>query len=220
MIYEKVEADARIGQGDIFRSLPLARFDPNKLAIANPSGQLELGLDWLDEVKNESANILSLVKLQPVSGIVITQDCDAARDDFVAFFQVKPFSDVVKSYPSKKDKWVKWITRHSRIESKWFYLPPDLTFGFDEMMAVDFQVMFSVPTDYLLKHIEAMRICRLRRSNLKEGDNIAREHFREKVSSYFRRYAYDEWYPLTKEEFDIYTEDETRKGTPPFDWQK
>lgn len=45
----------------------------------------------------------------------------------------------------------------------------------------------------------------------------AYEHYREKIAEYFRRYPYDEWYPLSKEEFKVYNDE---KGpVEPFPWQ-
>lgn len=40
----------------------------------------------------------------------------------------------------------------------------------------------------------------------------------ESIAQYFRRYPYDEWYPLTNEDFLEYNKE---KGpVEPFEWQK
>jgi hypothetical protein len=50
--------------------------------------------------------------------------------------------------------------------------------------------------------------------------DMADEHFREKIAQYFRRYPYNEWYPLSQEEYKHYTiNDETRSDSPPYPWQ-
>ena len=54
--------------------------------------------------------------------------------------------------------------------------------------------------------------------NSENGLNaVAMEHFREVLSNFFRRYAFNEWYPLTTEEFKSY--DEQCGPVAPFDWQ-
>ena len=55
----------------------------------------------------------------------------------------------------------------------------------------------------------------LRKGRLNE---IAYEHYRESVAQYFRRYPYDEWYPLNKEELTEYKRE--KEDIEPFDWQR
>jgi len=50
-------------------------------------------------------------------------------------------------------------------------------------------------------------------------NEVASEHFRERIGGFFRRYAYDEWYPLDKAEFEAYRK-EKPEPVEPFDWQK
>ena len=49
-------------------------------------------------------------------------------------------------------------------------------------------------------------------------NDLADEHFRERLAEYFRRYPYDEWYPLDKAELEEY-----RRSKPepiqPYPWQ-
>ena len=75
------------------------------------------------------------------------------------------------------------ITKHSRLNLKWFYLPPDSQIGFANRMAVDFHSVLRVSRGYL-----AQNLARLRRGRL---NSIATEHFRERLAEYFRRYPYD-----------------------------
>jgi len=62
-------------------------------------------------------------------------------------------------------------------------------------MAVDFLSTLRIPREDLenLRH--------LRRGRL---NSTADEHFRERVAEFFRRYAYNEWYPFSKDEFEAY----------------
>jgi len=102
------------------------------------------------------------------------------------------------------------VTQHARINQKWYYLPPDPNLGFDRM-AADFTSVFEVPREMLEKHLETLRLGRL-------NDEVAWPHFRERVSQFFRRYPYDEWYPLSSEEVDLY--ERTRSKVPRYSWQK
>lgn len=78
--------------------------------------------------------------------------------------------------------------------------------------AVDynFHIVFHMRRDYLEKYVEELRKGRL--------NKVAFQHYRESIAQYFRRYPYDEWYPLTNEEYLEYTKE---KGhVEPFEWQK
>jgi hypothetical protein len=99
--------------------------------------------------------------------------------------------------------------RHARVNLKWFYLPPDERLGFAEKMAVGFMVTLRVPRTEL----EALRDLRRGRLNA-----VADEHFRERISEFFRRYPYDEWYPLNQEELEAYTDE--HPDARPYPWQQ
>jgi hypothetical protein len=103
------------------------------------------------------------------------------------------------------------ITKHARLNLKWFYLPPDPGLGFSDKMAVDFHSVLRVSRTYLEQNLTQLRLARL--------NQVATEHFRERLSEYYRRYPYDEWYPLDKAEFEEY-----RRSKPepiePFPWQR
>ena len=89
------------------------------------------------------------------------------------------------------------------------YLPPNKEIGFFEKMAVDFMMTLRVPR----ADLEELRD--LRRGRLNE---IADEHFRERISEFFRRYPYDEWYPLDREELKAYLDE--YPDAKPFPWQQ
>jgi hypothetical protein len=77
-------------------------------------------------------------------------------------------------------------------------------------MAVDFRIVLPVKRQEL-ERLKDLRIARL--------NHIACEHFRETLGQFFRRYAYNEWYPLTKEEFRCYAQDRD-EPVAPYPWQE
>ncbi len=106
---------------------------------------------------------------------------------------------------------MKLITKHSRLNLKWFYLPPEPKIGFNDKMAVDFQTVIPASRSYLEKNASTLRLGRL--------NEIASEHFREKIAEFYRRFAYDEWYSLDKKELAEYKKDKP-EPIPPFPWQQ
>ena len=75
-------------------------------------------------------------------------------------------------------------------------------------MATDFTVTIRLPREDL----EQFRFCRQGRLN-----DVADEHFRERLSEFFRRYPYDEWYSLDDEELAEYKK--RHPDSKPFPWQ-
>ena len=75
-------------------------------------------------------------------------------------------------------------------------------------MAVDFLLTLRLP----LKDLMASRGRRRARLNA-----VADEHFRERIGEFFRRYPYDEWYPLNEREFAAYQSD--YPDAQAFPWQ-
>lgn len=51
-------------------------------------------------------------------------------------------------------------------------------------------------------------------------NHVGTEHFRESLAQYFRRYPYDEWYPLSSEELREYQNDIAPDHAEPFPWQR
>ena len=80
-------------------------------------------------------------------------------------------------------------------------------------MAVDFQFMFPVETDYLLENMD-LRIGCL--------SHVPDEHFRETLAQYFRRYPVNEWYPFNKAEMTVYKDVFGRSDSDaaPYPWQE
>jgi hypothetical protein len=210
MIYEFPAPDSPIRQGDIFQTVP--RIDVNLSKLPVFSGDEPLSDDWL-RVSSSSNPVLALVAMRPVQAIVITQDCDTVRVDDIALCEIERFNVVEPlgkgaKYPAKT---MSMITKHARLNLKWFYLPPDPGLGFSDKMAVDFHSVLRVSRTYLEQNLTQLRLARL--------NQVATEHFRERLSEYYRRYPYDEWYSLDKAEFAEY-----RRNKPepiePFPWQR
>lgn len=213
MIYDIPDPQAPIRQGDIFRQIPRVDLDPAQLLVVSDSAKQKTEvLDWL-EIATKAVRTPALVTIRPVYAIVITQDCDAGRVEDISLCEVDRF-DVV--FPAGKDakypkRTMDLITKQSRVNLKWFYLPLEPRIEFTAPMAADFQSVLRVPRTYLEENIAALRLARL--------NQIADEHFRERLAEYFRRYPYDEWYPLDKAEFDEYRRGKS-ESIPPFPWQE
>lgn len=208
MIYEFPDTSMHIRQGDIFIGLPRFDMSLNKVLIVSETG--ERIAKWAEiAAKGEPVNII--VPVRPVAAIVATQDCDAVRSRDITLCEIRNFKDVErKSKDATSAKsWKNLITQHARINQKWFYLPPDDRVGFSEKMAVDFMVTLRVPRGEL----EELRDFRKGRLN-----PLADEHFRERIGEFFRRYPYDEWYPLDQDELKAYTTE--YPDTKPFPWQE
>jgi hypothetical protein len=212
MIYEIPSPDEPIKQGDIFKHVPRVEIDLDELLVTDEDGVSKS--NWVELTKDGRTDpITSVVAMRPVTAIVITQDCDAVRVDDIALAEIVEFGkvlpDITKAtYPQKT-----WgmITKQSRLNLRWFYLPQEPNIGFTNRMAVDFHSVLRTSRFFLESHITKFRIGRLK--------EVAGEHLREKLSEYYRRYPYDEWYPLDKKEFLEYRKSKN-EPTDPFDWQK
>lgn len=210
MIYEATGADAPLQQGDILHPVPIAEFDPLQSFIldedGNPTAQL-----WQD-ARPETAVVNA--RLRSTWAIVSSQDCETARADQISLFEVGMLANVSgESLPREENhkNWVDFITKHPKINPGWFYLPQDTgTIGFPGRMAVDFGTLFQLPRDSLVLNLSSLRKGRL--------NNVSLVHFRHAMAFFFTRFAFDDWYTLTKDEFAAYA-GSTRESVPPFPWQ-
>ncbi len=195
MIYEFPDASQPIRQGDIFFGIPRIEISLSELPLVEDDTSVDT--TWDDVVESGQPLVTALVGVRPVKAIVITQDCDAIRASQITLCEIRPFTDVERASAktSSPKSWVSIITQQARKNLKWFYLPIDARLGFTEKMGVDFQVTLSV----LREDLESLRSRRRGRLN-READ----EHFRERLSEYFRRYPYDEWYALDAAELASY----------------
>jgi hypothetical protein len=212
MIYEFPNSASAIRQGDIFQTIPRLDISFAELSIVNKNNEQE-AVTW-DDVRGSTEPLTAVVGLRPVWAIVITQDCDATRVPDISLCEIKPLPSVLRgSIPTTLKQWVSHLKKQAVQNLKWFYLPPDQGIGFADRMAVDFLATLRVTR----QDLEAAR--HLRRGRLNE---VADEHFRERLSEFFRRYPYNEWYPFNKEEFEEYRAANATEAEliSPYDYQR
>ncbi|MCL4216233.1 MAG: hypothetical protein KJ052_04405 [Candidatus Hydrogenedentes bacterium] len=207
MIFDYPPEDAPIRQGDIFVGIPRIDISLQRMLVVDDHGEREV--PWRDLLENNEA-VHVIVPVRRVAAIVITQDCDAERSPDITLCEIREFRDVErKSKDTKSPKsWKNIITQHARINQKWFYLPPDVRIGFESKQAVDFLVTLRVPREDLKS------LGNLRRGRL---NDLAGKHFRERIAEFFRRYPYNEWYALDREELTEYRKE--YPDTEPYSWQ-
>lgn len=216
MIYDVCDLNAPVKQGDIFIGVPCVQTSfVDSVCIASDHNTIE-EVSW-DEVVEKGEIQSALFSVKPIIAIVITQDCDALRSEDISLCEIKPFKDVegrVKSANSPRS-FMSIITTHSRLNNKWFYLPPDEKFSISEKMAVNFLRTMN------LSRLELERYRNKRAATL---NSVAKDHFRERLAHFYRRYAYDEWYPLNKEELETYKQEKkiTKEsdGFEAYPWQE
>lgn len=212
MIYASVDATSPVQQGDIFRDIPWVDFSLQEMAILDEAAPTGLtSTSWSQLLQEESDAFAAVLPVKRVSGIVITQTCDAARGTHVCLSRILPYVGVVgQGTPVSALKWANLISRQSRDSLRHFYLPQDDSMGFRVRMAVDFRLVLPVKR----VELEGMRGQRVGRLN-----ELAYEHFRETLAQFFRRYPYNEWYPFTKAEFEAYVESRGEHAKP-YPWQE
>lgn len=208
VIYESPSITDELRQGDIFVGLPRIEISLAALIIAGEDGERVVA--W-EDLARDIEPVTAMVPLRSVACIVATQDCDASRSADITLCEIRQFRKVEGKCKETRapKKWKNIITQHARINQKWFYLPPDNAIGFTDKMAVDFMVTMRMLRSDLL-NLLALRKGRLNR--------VATEHFRERISEFYRRYPYDEWYSLNEEELSTYTDE--YPDAEPFPWQK
>lgn len=208
MIYDFPDPSSPINQGDIFINIPLIDLPDSSLSLLNEDQTIN-NTPW-EEIAQIENDLTAIVALRLTIAIVATQQCDALRAPNITLFEIRPFRDVERKSKDTKSsaKWVSILTQHARINQKWFYLPPDKQLEFQEKMAADFLTPICLPRKALEKLIP------FRKGRLNE---VASQHFRERIAEFFRRYAYDEWYPLNSEEFLEYRKE--HREVEPFPWQ-
>lgn len=213
MIYDAVDAEHPIQQGDIFCGLPRVDVSLAKVFVVE-ADETAYEMDWIQASKDEEGNprtVRAILPLHPVDAIVISQNCDAAHANNISLCEIISFSKALKDSQSWSAKiWAKKLTREGTDTLRLFYLPPGNFPGFSEKMAVEFRTVIQIPREDLETYIK------LRKARL---NAVAHEHFREKLAQYFRRYPYNPWYPLSKEEFAIYASGQS-ETVKPYDWQK
>ena len=225
-MYSKFKNDEPIRQGDIFRLLPrieLLLGDgswPYIYELSDKDGEKEIDWKTYAQTGKNEPKLIS-VSLKSSYGIVISQDCDASRNLNIAFAEIKQLNEIDEFKDLNEDVKPKTVinvvTDHTRKNQKWYYLSENKELGFSRKMCVDFESIFEINRNMLEKNIELLRLGRLE-------DEVAWPHFRERIAEYFRRYPYNEWYPLNSEETQYYEEVKKRKNPefklePKYSWQ-
>ena len=187
MIYEAVSLSDDLRQGDIFWMLPFSYFNLDELFILSDDSTFE-EISWQNLTKED---IQVLASIEKVYAIVLSQDCDCLREEYISLIVV---SEWQKGYTSSK-KWMEEIIKLNKYSPSKMYLSLDNNFNINKRMHIDFSQIFNLKR-VNLTNIKSLRICRL--------NEEAMEHFREKVAYYFHRYAFDEFYPLDKDEMSSY----------------
>jgi len=213
MIYDPVLNDAPISQGDIFTSLPRVEVSLKKVFVVD-ADLSPYEMTWADAAESRtgaSQMVRAILPLYPVDAIVITQSCDAVRADNVSLCEIVSVDKMLTDSQTWSTKtWARVLSKQDTENLRWFYLPPGGAAGFRERMAVDFRTVIHLPTEEL----EAFKQLRKGRLN-----KVAYEHFREKLAQFFRRYPYNPWYPLDKNEFMEY-QNTQHEAVKPYEWQQ
>ncbi|MBA7608025.1 MAG: hypothetical protein GH143_09500 [Calditrichaeota bacterium] len=212
MIYLPPDPSDPIRQGDIFRDIPRADISLNQLAEIQDNHLVKT--TWLGILSSGASDTTIAAKIKCVDAIIITQDCDALRSPDISLCEIVDFKQLFPGdTPGSISKWVKTIIRQSKINLKWFYLPPSNEVGFNEKKVVDFQTIIRINREDMEQLRQDYRIGRL--------NDVATEHFRERLGEFFRRYPYNEWYPFNKEEFEKYREIQSSSADiRPYEYQK
>ncbi len=210
LIFDRTDVAAPIRQGDLFFGLPRVELSLDSMQVIGTDSQAT-SQSWKELIDAGVDEVACVVGVKRVDAIVISQDCDNVRSRDITLCEIRPFADVegIARDTKASKSWVSVITQQARLNLKWFYLPPDADMGMTAKLAVDFQSTLRLPR----VDLESLRSLRRGRLN-----GVADEHFRERLSEFFRRYPYDEWYPLNKDELDAYRQ--KYPDTQPFPWQQ
>lgn len=213
MIYVKVDPDDPIRQGDIFAKVPRVDLDLDNIPVVHDDGVERR--DWLTALGDFPDGLIeAVVSIQAVLAIVATQDCDALRAPEISLAQIVPFGQVEGGYKPEQatpKSFSKLLTRQAKVNLKWFYLPKSKEFGIPVPMGADFRSIIRVPQPPLSAGRQAYRLGRL----IPE----AYEHYRERLAEFFRRYPYNEWYPLDSTQFAEYQKTQG-DDVPAYPWQR
>lgn len=213
MFYDFPPSSDPIQQGDIFVNIPCVTLDSwDEISVLEKGDKL-VNLAW-EEIVNDNKDAVAILGIDPVPAIVATQTCDAQRIEHITLCQIIKLSNI-KSFADYESKLTKNLAKDLIKRNKEmpgiFYLPPDNRVGFPKKMVVAFANTIRVRRKALEKFV-ANRNGRLNR--------YVYDHFREKLSHFFRRHAFNEWYILNKEELDAHPRYSTYPPEKRFDWQK
>jgi hypothetical protein len=211
MFYEFPSSSEIIEQGDIFLNIPRVDID-FEMEILGEENKPE-SITW-EEIVANNKDVSGILGITSVPAIVATQKCDAQKEDYITLCEIVKLSEfpafTTLEIQSPKNR-VDTLVKKNREMPGIFYLPPNDVIGFTNRMAVNF-----------------LSTIRLRRKNLEQFksnrkgrlNKIAYEHFREKLSHFFHRYAWNEWYILNKKEIGEHDTYSKLNPTELFEWQK
>lgn len=201
MIYDKVDPIEPIEQGDIFFNIPFTTIDLNQIVFKRADQTSTQTGRW-SAIENKNS-LTALLDITPTWAIVLSQDCDATRAPAISMFRIEPLSKILgHSIPQNDKKWADYIVNQlGKKQTNNFYLPADSStsqfkIGFTERMFINLETVFQLDRESLEAHKESLRKGRLNEESY--------EHYRESIAQYFRRYPYEEHYPLTKAEVEAY----------------
>ena len=188
MCYDLLESDCPIRQGDIFYPLPRTEISLNNMQSLQKVGESTMAAvvsNW-DSLQDREEIVISTA-LKKTWGIVATQNCDASRIPSISLFQIEPHQDIIRTPPKDSKGWIGVLTDRTCKNASWLYLPKDERLEIKDRMIINFHKVFQVPRLDLENNIK------LRKGRL---GNVAYEHYRESIAQYYRRYPYNEWYPM------------------------
>lgn len=213
MYYEYPPSSDEIGQGDIFLDIPRVGFSFSELTVLEEGRQNPVSLTW-EEIVDDKKDVAAVLGIDSVPAIVATQSCDAQRKEHITLCEIvkmpeiKTFENYETWSPKKR---ATELVHQNRKMPGIFILSPDEKIGFSGRMVVDLSSTIRVYREDL-KNFIAKRKGRLKK--------FACEHFREKLSHFFHRYAWDEWYVLNKEEVDAHPRYSSVESGRLYDHQK
>jgi len=213
MYYDYPPSSDEIGQGDIFLDIPRVGFSFSELAVLEEGRQNPVSLTW-EEIVDTKRDVAAILGIDSVPAIVATQSCDAQRKEHITLCEIVKLPEIgtfEKCETWSQKRRAKELVRQNREMPGIFILSPDEKIGFSGRMVVDFSSTIRVYREDL-KNFIAKRKGRLKK--------FACEHFREKLSHFFHRYAWDEWYVLDKEEVDAHPRYSTVESGRLYDHQK
>jgi hypothetical protein len=192
MTYDIPTSTDPLQQGDIFFPLPSAAINLSQDPVLTPEKTWKLGI-----LGETGPDIVVQARVRLTWAILTTQDCDAERTPMLSFHSIVPLRVAYRGQlPSSEKRWMEFITKDTKLNPHWFYLPEDPRFGFNERMAVAFPQAFQVRRHDVLENVRLLRKARL--------GGMALLHFRDCLSRFYTRQVYDEWYPLTHSEREWY----------------
>lgn len=209
MIYDPVTPDSPIRQGDIFSSVALPDYSLKSVIKYGIDGTTE----QVDLSRSELAGDMSaVVVLRRLAVIVISQDCDCARGDYISVAPIVPLVSTIGNgqEPKTPKSWASFITKNAKDKLRYFYLPQDGAGLISERSVADYRAV----TRVLLNDMQDFRSNRRLRLN-----EVAGDHFKEQLAHFFRRYAYNEWYPLDRGELEAY-KGQKNEQIPAYPWQE